>query len=134
MPLPALPSAQELQAQVTNACGQPSQPYTLYTQVYDEASRTMARDVLAKVQAMGLVVPGVENVSTTTSRSGTRAPFEWRAPTVLYASSGASCANALVAWANATLPQLATVKARAVALPPGAGKATVLELWLPRRR
>ncbi|QWT22231.1 patatin-like phospholipase family protein [Bacillus sp. NP157] len=128
------PSASELEEQVRNACGQPTQPYTLYTQVYDEASRTAAVDVLARVHALGLVVPGVENVSTSASHNGTRTPFEWRAPTVLYASNGASCANALVDWANTTLPQLAHVKARAVALPPGTGKATVLELWLPRRR
>ncbi|KJV33850.1 patatin-like phospholipase family protein [Luteibacter yeojuensis] len=133
MPAPTLSPA-ELEDQVRNACGQPGQPFTLYTQVYDEATRSMAASVLARVHALGLVVPGIENVSNTASRNGTRAPFEWRAPTVLYASSGASCANALVAWANATLPELAHVKARAVALPPGTGKAETLELWLPRKR
>jgi len=133
-PEPSALSPAELEMQVVNTCGQPAQPFTLYTQVYDEATRATASNVLLKVQALGLVVPGIENVSNTASRSGTRAPFEWRAPTVLYASGGAACANALVEWANRTLPELATVKARAVALPPGAGKASVLELWLPRRR
>ncbi|UPG88536.1 patatin-like phospholipase family protein [Luteibacter aegosomaticola] len=128
------PSTADLAVQVTQACGQPGQPYTLYTQVYDEASRTAATAVLARIQALGVVVPGIENVSTSASRNGTRAPFEWRAPTVLYPASGAACATALVTWANTTLPELAHVKARAVALPPGTGKAATLELWLPRRR
>jgi len=131
---PAMPSLRELEDQVRRVCGQPAQPFTLYTQIYDEGTRARASDVLAQVQTLGLVVPGIENVSATASRNGARAPFEWRAPTVLYASGGAACANALVTWANNTLPQLEHIKANAVALPPGTGKATTLELWLPRRR
>jgi hypothetical protein len=123
-----------LRKRVVDACGQTKQAFLLYTQIYDDRQRDEVMASLAPVRDLGIVVPGIENVSDTARRSGQRTPFEWRTPTVLYAPQGAACATALVAWANAALPALAKQPARAVALPPGSGQPNVLELWIPRPR
>jgi hypothetical protein len=119
---------------VTDQCAASGQPFTLYTQVYDENTRTLASTALAKVRAMGVVVPGIENVSATAASKGRAAPYEWRTATVLYPPEGAACATALVAWANAAVPALKNVPARAVPMRAGVGRPSVLELWLPRSR
>lgn len=132
VPLPADPAA--LRTRAIDACGQSKPAFLLYTQIYDDRQRNEVMASLAPVRDLGIVVPGIENVSDTARRSGQRTPFEWRTPTVLYLPQGAACATALVAWANVALPALARLPARAVALPPGSGQPNVLELWIPRPR
>jgi hypothetical protein len=104
----------------------------LYTQIYDESQRVPVVRGLAAVRQLGIVVPGVENVTETAKRDGRHSPFEWKIPTLLYAPDGKDCATALVNWANATMPALAHNPAHAVPLPIGTGNANVLELWIPR--
>lgn len=141
-PAPPPPSAETTQpadsaalaSRVTDQCAASGQPFTLYTQVYDENTRTLASIALAKVRAMGVVVPGIENVSATAASKGRAAPYEWRTATVLYPPEGAACATALVTWANAAVPALKNVPARAVPMRAGVGRPNVLELWLPRSR
>ncbi|HVI54917.1 MAG TPA: patatin-like phospholipase family protein [Luteibacter sp.] len=116
------------------SCAENGQTFMLYTQIYDESQRDDVLRSLAPVRELGIVVPGVENVTDTAKRNGKHSPFEWKAPTLLYAPEGKTCATALVKWGNATLPALATTPAKAVALPVGTGTSNVLELWIPRRR
>jgi hypothetical protein len=123
-----------LRKRAVDICGQSKQAFLLYTQIYDDSQRNEVMASLAPVRDLGIVVPGIENVSDTARRAGQRNPFEWRTPTVLYAPQGAACAIALVAWGNAALPALAKQPAHAVALPPGSGQPNVLELWIPRPR
>lgn len=123
-----------LRKRAVDTCGQSKQAFLLYTQIYDDSQRNEVMASLAPVRDLGIVVPGIENVSDTARRAGQRNPFEWRTPTVLYAPQGAACAIALVAWGNAALPALAKQPAHAVALPPGSGQPNVLELWIPRPR
>jgi hypothetical protein len=124
----------QLRSDVIASCGQNGQTFMLYTQVYDDSQRADVLRSLAPVRELGIVVPGVENVTDTAKRNGRHSPFEWRSPTVLYAPEGKTCATALVKWGNATLPALANAPARAVALPVGTGTSNVLELWIPRKR
>jgi hypothetical protein len=123
-----------LRSDVIASCGQNGQTFMLYTQVYDDSQRADVLRSLAPVRELGIVVPGVENVTDTAKRNGRHSPFEWRSPTVLYAPEGKTCATALVKWGNATLPALANTPARAIALPAGTGTSNVLELWIPRKR
>lgn len=124
----------QLRNDVIASCGQNGQTFMLYTQVYDDSQRADVLRSLAPVRELGIVVPGVENVTDTAKRNGRHSPFEWRSPTVLYAPEGKTCATALVTWGNATLPALANAPARAIALPAGTGTSNVLELWIPRKR
>ncbi|MET0937273.1 MAG: hypothetical protein ABWX83_14860, partial [Luteibacter sp.] len=88
----------------------------------------------AAVRPLGIVAPGVENVTETARRNRRHSPFEWKAPTLLYAAAGKECATALVRWANASMPALADHPAQALPLPTGTGGGNVLELWIPRPR
>jgi hypothetical protein len=124
----------QLHKKALDSCSQNGQSFMLYTQIYDEAQRADVLKSLTPVRELGINVPGIENVTQTAKRNGRHAPFEWKTPTVLYAPDGRACATALVDWANAALPALARVPARAIALPPGTGTANTLELWIPRRR
>jgi hypothetical protein len=114
------------------ACSQNGQSFMLYAQIYDETQRAEVLRGLTPVRELGINTPGIENVTQTAKRNGRRAPFEWKAPTVLYAPDGKACATALVTWANAAIPALIRVPARAVAQPPGMGAPNTLELWVPR--
>jgi hypothetical protein len=116
------------------ACGASRQPFMLYTQIYDESQRALVVRSLAAVRDLGIVAPGVENVTESARRDGRRTPFEWKAPTLLYAPDGKACAVALVTWANATMPGLAGNPARAVPTPVRIAAGNVLELWIPRPR
>jgi hypothetical protein len=116
------------------ACGASRQPFMLYTQIYDESQRALVVRSLAAVRDLGIVAPGVENVTESARRDGRRTPFEWKAPTLLYAPDGKACAVALVTWANATMPGLAGNPARAVPTPVRTAAGNVLELWIPRPR
>jgi len=124
----------QLHKKALDSCSQNGQSFMLYTQIYDEAQRADVLKSLTPVRELGINVPGIENVTQTAKRNGRRAPFEWKTPTVLYAPDGRACATALVDWANAALPSLARMPARAIALPPGMGSANSLELWIPRPR
>lgn len=126
--------AATLRSNVIASCGQNGQTFMLYTQIYDDSQRADVLRSLAPVRELGIVVPGVENVTDTAKRNGRHSPFEWKSPTVLYAPDGKTCATALVRWGNATLPALVNTPAKAVALPAGTGTGNVLELWIPRRR
>jgi hypothetical protein len=133
-PPPAPVDPAKLRSDVIAACGQNGQTFMLYTQIYDDSQRADVLRSLAPVRELGIVVPGVENVTDTAKRNGRHGPFEWKSPTVLYAPDGKTCATALVKWGNATLPALSNAPAKAVALPAGTGTSNVLELWIPRRR
>ncbi|HEY4093641.1 MAG TPA: patatin-like phospholipase family protein [Luteibacter sp.] len=122
-----------LARRVTSECAAPGQPFTLYTQVYDEKTRALASPALADLRGLGVVVPGIENVAAMAAKKGRPTPYEWRTATVLYPPEGAACAAALVNWANGTVDALRNAKARAVPMRSGVGRPNVLELWLPRR-
>lgn len=113
---------------VRTACGGTDRPTTVYTQVYNDTSRERAMTYNAALKTLGLRAPGVENVTATAARRGTRIPFQWNQPTLLYTTSdGAGCATALAGWATTAhhiTPQV-------VPLPQGQGRPGVLELWLP---
>ena len=134
---PASSPAQELKGARDEAaalCGRPDQPFTLYTQIYDEQQRPLVDQALSTVRDLGVIASSVENVSATASRKGRQVPYEWKSPTVLYSAGGKACATALVNWANLSNHQLAQRPANAVALPVGVGKPNVLELWIPRNK
>ena len=131
LPSPAPPAISPRDAAI-KACGSARQPFMLYTQIYDESQRVIVLRELAAVRQLGIVVPGVENVTETAKRDGRHSPFEWKTPTLLYAPDGKDCGTALVNWANATIPSLARNPAHAVPLPIGTGSGNVLELWVPR--
>ncbi|WP_440224713.1 patatin-like phospholipase family protein [Dokdonella sp. MW10] len=108
---------------------------TVYTQVYDEATREA---VVARVAALlpeaqaRKRMPGVENVVRSAERRGANPPTRWRKPTLLvHDPADRACAEALVRAAGpAFLAPGSEVAVRA--LPPTL-RATprVLELWLP---
>ncbi|MGA7437591.1 MAG: hypothetical protein WBW32_05630, partial [Luteibacter sp.] len=137
-PTPPQPEATQvvntdaLARRVTSECAAPGQPFTLYTQVYDEKTRALASPALADLRGLGVVVPGIENIAATAAKKGRPTPYEWRTATVLYPPEGAACAAALVNWANGTVDALKNAKARAVPMRSGVGRPNVLELWLPR--
>ncbi|MET0935621.1 MAG: patatin-like phospholipase family protein [Luteibacter sp.] len=131
-PAPVPVDIAPLRNDVLKNCSQGGQSFMLYTQIYDETQRAEVLKSLAPVRELGINTPGIENVTETARRNGKRSPFEWRSPTLLYAPDGKACATALVGWANAAIPALARVPARAVALPSGTGTGNVLELWIPR--
>jgi hypothetical protein len=119
-------------AEVTAACGRAGQPFTVYTQIYDEQSRSYVSSALSLMGNLGLIARGIENVTATAAAKGRPAPFEWRQPAVIYGPGGAMCAKALAAWTNEAIPQFKSTQVRAVALPAGTGKSGIIELWVPR--
>jgi hypothetical protein len=118
---------------VQAACQASGDPATVYVQVYGEAERATASGYASALKTFGLRMPGIENVTATASRRGTRAPFQWTRPTVLYhAADGGPCAAALVAWLNAEATTTdPAMQAQSVPLSKGSGSTGVLELWLP---
>jgi hypothetical protein len=113
---------------VRSACGGTDHTTTVYTQIYEEGSRQRAIAYDTALKGLGLRAPGIENVTATAARRGTRAPFRWNQLTLLYtASDGAACATALAGWATNAYH----VTPQVVPLPQGQGRPDVLELWLP---
>lgn len=101
--------------------------FTLYTQIYDEAQRAAALDLLSRVRPQGIVVQGVENVTAQAQRNQSKPPIPWRRPTLLYGPEGLACAQALARWMQSDLG-----KVQALPLPASmASSGTVIELWLP---
>lgn len=104
----------------------------LFTQVYDEAGRAAAQDLLDAVrQAQPLVTtPQVENVRRTAAISGQRPLVPWRRPTLLvHRASEWDCALAIAQSLETRLPA-ETLRLRMLprTLTPQPG---VIELWLP---
>jgi predicted acylesterase/phospholipase RssA len=119
----------------------PARPLQIYTQVYDEASRQLARGLRRQLQQAageGVQVAPVEDVTRSASLRGTRRPVPWPHPTfVLHTAAERACAEALrplirKAW---TVPGRKPVEVWIRQLPGGevAAPGRVLELWLPRR-
>ncbi|MET0256523.1 MAG: hypothetical protein ABW193_12040 [Luteibacter sp.] len=131
---PGLETPDRLRDDALEACGASRQPFMLYTQIYDESQRAIVVRSLVAVRQLGIVAPGVENVTESARRDGRQSPFEWKTPTLLYAPDGKACAVALVNWANVTMPGLAGNPARAVPTPVRTTNGNVLELWIPRPR
>lgn len=105
----------------------------LHARIYDESQRAELVKDLALVRELGIIVPGIENVTDEAQRNRQRSPFKWKSPTVFYAPEGKACATALVTWANMALPVLATLPAKAAPLRQGGATGNALELWLPTR-
>jgi hypothetical protein len=116
---------------------------TLYIQVYDEASRALARALRRRLEEAGngsLQVAPVENVTRSAELRGQRRPVPWPQPTfVLHDASRSGCARALAGligepWVQGAAGQQVWVRT----LPPALKarnmtpeRAGVFELWLP---
>lgn len=112
------------------ACGGTDDPTTVYIQIYDESSREDATLYASALKMFGMRVPGIENVTATAMRRGTRPPFKWDRPTILYSAiDGGTCATSLAQWAKSV--RGLGPSAQAVPLSQGRGKAGTVELWLP---
>lgn len=118
-------AAQEVSRQCTRSDGR---SFTLYTQIYDERQRDPALRLLAMVRPLGIVVPGVENVTATAKRKQNKPPIPWIQPTLLYGPEGKACAQALSRWMSGYLGAT-----QALPLPSFmASSGSVIELWVPQ--
>jgi hypothetical protein len=118
-------AAQEVSRQCTRSDGR---SFTLYTQIYDERQRDPALRLLAMVRPLGIVVPGVENVTATAKRKQNKPPIPWMQPTLLYGPEGKACAQALSRWMSGYLGAT-----QALPLPSFmASSGSVIELWVPQ--
>jgi hypothetical protein len=139
-PRPAVPGAAVPFS--LGACQRPEGPVTLYVQVYDEVSRTVAEALRQQVQkqidetGLTLQVAPVENVARTAQLRQQRRPVPWAQATfVLHDRQG----TAPCAWALARLlgepwvPKGQAMTKVWVRELPGSLKARpgVIELWLP---
>ncbi|WP_109126008.1 patatin-like phospholipase family protein [Dyella sp. C11] len=114
--------------QVAASCAMSEgRPFTLYTQVYDESARDPVSDIVTPLRALGVAVPGVENVAATATRAGRRKPSPWGQVTLIYSPGGDACASALKTYFAARWPSIDLIPM------PGAlkGSSSTIELWVP---
>ena len=134
----AAPAPDDATQAVWEACSGAAMPLprriTLYAQIYGESQRPASSQLLARINALGLLTPGIENVSWTARRAGRQAPTGWTTPVFLYSSDneqGQACARALAAWLT-TQPGFAGVTVQALPLPIRLhGDPNVIEFWMP---
>jgi hypothetical protein len=104
----------------------------LYTQVYDEPSRSLAAAFLRGLQWPAPGIHAIENVNATADSTGTRRPIPWRVTTlIVHDGSGVECAGALerVIKEGSVIPTPMQIKPLPVSLTPTPG---VIELWIPQ--
>jgi len=99
-----------------------TRPLRLFIQIYDETSRPAAEQLAQQAIRLGLLVPGIENVTATAARQRKAVPFVWdRRTWVLHQAGEQECAR-----------QLAGDGDRWMNLPPTLKPAQgVIELWIP---
>lgn len=101
--------------------------FTLYTQIYSEATRGTAQLLLSDARTLGVVIPGIENVTASAEHRGDTPPPQVNHPTLVYSIDGQACAESLK-----TLLSGRGIKIRTVPLPSSiAGEPTTIELWIP---
>lgn len=121
-------------------CVRPGQrPVLLYTQVYDEASRTSGNALRETLQAEAgsvLRVAPLENVTRTAALRQQRAPVPWAQPTlIVHQPDDLPCARQLAAaigrlWRGPGGGNPAAVRELPASLRER-GTARIVELWLP---
>jgi len=120
--------------EVEDACvNDESKPMTLYVQVYDEATRLRAQELIAADErfARAVAIPEVENVVATAGRRKQAPPARWSQPTLLVhrpsEADDHACARALSTVLTDWLPEVQVKN-----LPPSVvSHRRVIELWIP---
>ncbi|RDI98703.1 hypothetical protein DVT68_09295 [Dyella solisilvae] len=125
----SLRAGAEMQAR-TLCAASATQRFVLYTQIYQDSQPGQTRAVVAAARAVGLIVPGVENVVESAKLQGESAPAAWSRPALLYRPAGEACARALKSYLPTRVQGMQGLQV--VPMPASlGGPGNILELWLP---